>query len=67
MASENPQVVVAPTVENGNAESSSRGKEEEPLESEISKKLQVTTEGGKEENEEEEEEEDGEGSKGLSS
>ncbi|KAH0918972.1 hypothetical protein HID58_026632, partial [Brassica napus] len=53
MASENPEVVVAPTVENGGAESSSRGKDE-PLETELSKKLEVT-EDGKEENEVEEE------------
>lgn len=58
MASENPEVVVAPTVENVGAESSSRGKDE-PLETALSKKLEVT-EDGKEENEGEEEE----GSKG---
>lgn len=56
MASETPEVVVAPVVvENGGA---SKGKEEQSLESELSKKLEIT-ENAKEENDEEEE-----GSKG---
>lgn len=63
MASENPEVVVAPVVENGgakpsSAKPSSKGKEEQSLESELSKKLEIT-EDAKEENNEEEE-----GSKG---
>lgn len=58
MASENPEVVVAHVVENGGAEPSSKGKEEQSLESELSKKLEIT-EDAKEENNEEEE-----GSKG---
>lgn len=58
MASETPEVVVAPVVvENGGA---SKGKEEQQsLESELSKKLEIT-EDAKEENDEEQEE----GSKG---
>nr|VDC63051.1 unnamed protein product [Brassica rapa] len=52
MANENPEVVVAPVVENGGAELSSKGKEEQSLESELSKKLEIT-EDGKEENNEE--------------
>lgn len=52
MASESPDVVVAPPlVENGGAESSN-GKQE-LLESELSKKLEIA-EDGKDENEEEE-------------
>lgn len=51
MASESPDVVVAPVVENGGAESSN-GKEEK-LESELSKKLEIA-EDGKEDNDEEE-------------
>ncbi|KAG2258579.1 hypothetical protein Bca52824_077873 [Brassica carinata] len=54
MASENPEVVVAPVVENGGAKPSSKGKEEQSLESELSKKLEIT-EDAKEENNEEEE------------
>ncbi|KAG2325475.1 hypothetical protein Bca4012_040000 [Brassica carinata] len=66
MASENPEVVVAPVVENGGADSSSsssKGKEKQ-LESELSKKLEIT-EDVNDENEEGEEEE--EGSKGETS
>lgn len=51
MASESPDVVVAPVVENGGAEPSN-GKEEK-LESELSKKLEIA-EDGKEDNDEEE-------------
>ncbi|XP_056862836.1 uncharacterized protein LOC130510493 [Raphanus sativus] len=65
MASESPEVVVAPVMENGGAESSSssKGKEEEQLESELSKKLEIT-EDAVEENEEDAEED---GSKGETS
>ncbi|CAN6978545.1 methionine aminopeptidase 2B [Brassica rapa] len=52
MANENPEVVVAPVVENGGAEPSSKGKEEQSLESELSKKLEIADD-AKEENEEE--------------
>lgn len=66
MANENPEVVVAPVRENGGADSSSSSKgKEEQLESEFSKKLEIT-EDANDENEEDvaEEEEEEEGSKG---
>ena len=62
MANENPEVVVAPVVENGGADSSSKGKEEQ-LESELSKKLEIT-EDANNENEEDVAAEEEEGSKG---
>lgn len=51
MASENPDVVLAPVVENGGAESSN-GKEEQ-LETELSKKLEIGEDGNGENDEEE--------------
>ncbi|XP_048609641.1 methionine aminopeptidase 2B-like [Brassica napus] len=65
MANENPEVVVAPVVENGGADSSSKGKEEQ-LESELSKKLEIT-EDANNENEEDVAAEEEEGSKGETS
>lgn len=63
MANENPEVVVAPVRENGGADSSSSSKgKEEQLESEFSKKLEIT-EDANDENEEDVAEEE-EGSKG---